>query len=230
MSRPRPSLCSLARAVLLLGVIWTAPDVASADPVKSWEILSAKNGVRVARATEPGSAVYRFRGEVDVTAPPELVVRLLTDVERFHDYVPHFDSATRLEDISEIGEGASATIHQGLNLPMIADRDVVIQLRTRRDGRAWTGNFTALKGSDPAPRSGVVRIEHLEGSWRVEPGAGERGRSCRLTYTHHTDIGGHVPAWLANLGAERSLFDMLEALRAASEASAQESYQSGLRP
>jgi hypothetical protein len=106
-------------------------------------------------------------------------------------------------------------LHQVNALPVIDDRDVVLDTKTWRSEKngkvSWQSTFKAVTNRGPQPIDGMVRIPVMTGAWGVSPGP--RPDTCKVTYITHVEVGGLIPDTLAEHAQLSALSDLLEALR-----------------
>jgi hypothetical protein len=129
---------------------------------------------------------------------PERLFELLTDVEKFVEFMPHVK-------ISRAERQSDGTIinHQELSLPFpITDRQYDVRITNGVKGvgaqRVWESAWTHVPGSG--------NISETRGAWVLTEGG--PGRTL-LLYHVFTDPGGLIPRWAYNLAVTQSLPDLL---------------------
>ena len=106
-------------------------------------------------------------------------------------------------------------LHRVNALPVLKDRDVVLEAVTwshpQPPAPTWRSIFKALSDAGPAAHSDRARIRKLSGSWKIVPT--QDGKGSVVTYLCHTEVGGTVPDFVAELGQVGAIHDMLKNLR-----------------
>jgi hypothetical protein len=89
----------------------------------------------------------------------------------------------------------------------VKDRDVVFRRIRSKDATTGAVEYksTALPEDYPE-QGGRIRMPYLQAIWRFTPL--ESGRT-ELYYQQHSEVGGHIPAWLVNKLAVNIPFDSL---------------------
>jgi hypothetical protein len=181
---------------------------ATADPEDRWKQELQKHGVRVWSRHVEGTRIHQLRATTTMDLPAEQVFAFLCDLEAYTSVIPHMTESRKLW-----GDGDSALYYMVVDPPLVAPRDLCMQVSRARhaDGTlvaAWT---TGGEGC-PAPTKGRVRIERNEGRWRLTPLEGGR---TEVDYVALTDPAGSVPKWLVNRGAPGGVVEVLEGVRKA---------------
>lgn len=187
-------------AALLLG----APD-------DGWSVASRTGDVEVQERARPGSRVREVQTVAVVDAPPAVVRRVVTDWARYPEVMPYTVEGRVVA--TEEG-GRVVHLYTLVDPPLVARRDYTMRLVD--EGADASGALRiSWTPSDrgPPPRQGVVRVTVNEGRWLLEPIDG--GARTRATYRLHTDPGGTVPGFAANLANREALPGVLQAVRRA---------------
>ena len=135
--RPMKIWLSL-RAILLglccLGAVLTA-SAAGAEPPPGYAMIRQGESVTVFR--REGSRAVDLYAERVIAAPPSRVRAVLLDYERHPTFLK------RMAELRVLERGAdSLLVYQRLRLPVIKDRDMVLEVR-------WGGSGAALWCADP---------------------------------------------------------------------------------
>lgn len=168
-----------------------------------WRLREAADEVRYYERAYPGSAIPEFRAEVRIRASLQQVMSVVTDFSSHPDWIHRLRSA----DIVKTVGFTKAYLYQVVDLPLIADRDmlvhgrivpktlgehVVLELEAAPDycrGRTITA-------CEVPNRSGLVRVRQLSGTFdirRIDPDWVE------VSWQQHLDPGGAMPAWATRL-------------------------------
>jgi hypothetical protein len=204
------AIVPLIRALIYLVALVTLSAVGLAKTVpfsvqftdRGFEEIAVDRGVRAYR--HPSSKVVQIGAEGMIPAPPETVVRALTD------YDQHVGRLPRVAESRVLRRGPNWIVaYQRLKLPVISDRDFTLHVRIAREGEVTAIRFEVTQEGGPGPRNGVVRIKNYRGSWQLKA-TGQGDTLARFQST--MDLGGWVPMWLARSGAAKELPDFYSSL------------------
>jgi uncharacterized protein YndB with AHSA1/START domain len=156
--------------------------------------------------------VYRRSGhaidlgaEGDIDAPPEVVLRVLTDYTSHPKWV-HGLALSRV-----IGQtDAALDVYQRLHLPLLEDRDFTLHVEWGADGPRRFIRFHQI-ALGPAPTKGCIRVPLHEGDWALEPVDG--GKRTHAIYRFRMELGGSLPMWLARGRAGKDVPALFDAIR-----------------
>jgi hypothetical protein len=159
-----------------------------------------------------GVTVYRrhahaidLAAEGDISAPPEVVRKVLLDYANHTKWVHDLGESRVLEQGFH-----TLSVYQRLALPMIEDRDYTLQVTWGDDGDArWLRFHTTNAG--PPPHKHVVRMPLHQGSWQLIPIDG--GRRTHAVYRVEMELGGAMPMWLARGRACKDVPGIFEQIR-----------------
>ena len=172
---------------------------------EGYERVGEKAGVEVYRRA--GHAID-LAAEGDIDAPPDVVLKVLTDYGSHPKWV-HGLSVSRVLDKHD----DSLDVYQRLHLPMLDDRDFAMHVRWGGSGGEREIHFATTNDKCPAPPDkGVVRVPVHEGSWQLEPLDG--GRRTHAVYRFKMELGGSLPMWMARGRAAKDVPALFEAIRA----------------
>jgi hypothetical protein len=144
--------------------------------------------------------------EGDFAAPPEKVIRVLTDYQNHPRWNKHLKESRILQRGNDW-----LVVYERLGLPMLDDRDYTLKVRWgQRDGRDWL-EFRTDNAAGPAPRGGAVRVSTHEGYWELEPINGGAGTHAR--YFFHLDLAGSLPGWMAKGHASKDVPHLFDQIR-----------------
>lgn len=170
---------------------------------------SAGRGYALYRRQAPGDAFSTWRLETELAAPPELVERATLANLIEGRRVPAGRRQTLLRR-----EGDVFWIHTEIDVPLAADRDVVLRIERRRDpaNAALRIEWRAEPSAGPAPAAGVVRLQVSRGFWEFRPAGAGR---THARYESYAEPGGPFPAWLVDSMSSDQVLEGLEQLRSA---------------
>lgn len=196
---------------IMAGLIlaWTATTGAAADDDASWTARPGRDGVSLATRERAGSKIREIRAIAEIDAPPERVLAVLADIERYPQIMPPTEQA-RLLRSDENG----AVYYMEINPPVVARRDYCFRVAFDHlpDGKLRSHWVAENSGCLPE-RSGIVRVRSTDGQWVLSP-QGD-GRRTLAEYRCHIEVGGQVPAWMVNSGSVNQLPDVINSLRRA---------------
>ncbi len=204
------------RLALLATLALVAPGAVAleaASPGPGWELANKRDDLIIYTRDNPkvGTRDLVAVGEVD--ASPEAVFRVVTDFDRYPNFMPYVKESKTLKRT----DAQRLTIYSLLSPPLVDDRDYAIDVTMTTGSPANGGVYKSAWVSVPeaAPeRSGIVRVKINTGSWLMEPLEG--GRRSRVTYTVSTHPGGSIPTWVANKSNTVAIPDLFKAVRAQS--------------
>lgn len=198
---------------LTLALIFAAAAFAARADDAGWTLEDRDDdpttGYALYQRRAPGAEFASWRIEAELAAPAELVARVtlanLVEGRR----VP---SGRRQHLLRR--EGDVFWIHTEIEIPMAADRDVVLRIERRRDpaSGALRIDWKAVPEDGPPPAEGVVRMVVSEGFWEFRPTAKNR---THVRYENYAEPGGPFPAWLVDPMTSGQAVDGLEQLRGA---------------
>jgi uncharacterized protein YndB with AHSA1/START domain len=188
-----------------------------------WRLQQETDAVRYFEREHPGSAIPEFRAEVRIRASLQDVMNVLTDFASHPNWIHRLASTSVIRTVGF----AEAYLYQVVDLPLIADRDmlvhgrivpvepgehVVLELEAAPD---YCEDKT-IQACEAAKRSGLVRVRQLSGTFdirRVDPDRVE------VSWQQHLDPGGAVPAWATRLMLKDVPIESLRNLKALVEGS-----------
>lgn len=188
-----------------------------------WRLQQETGAVRYFEREYPGSAIPEFRAEVRIRASLQQVMSVVTDFSSHPDWIHRLRSS----GVVRTAGFAEAYLYQVVDLPLIADRDmlvhgrivpetpgehVVLELEAAPD---YCDDKT-IEACEAPNRSGLVRVRQLSGTFdirRIDPDWVE------VSWRQHLDPGGAVPAWATRLMLKDVPIKSLRNLKALLEAS-----------
>ncbi len=197
-------------ALFLTLLIALSPIVALAD---EWRLAKSGFGIDV-EYRYPDNSVWReFRGQVEVPAKPDRVVRFLQDL----DALPSWHYRTKSATVIKMEGLTSALVHI-VTKPTwpVKQRDVVcrVELNIEQDSDLIHIRLDSVEDSI-AVANNSVRMNKLRARWTIAP-AGESG--SLVTYQTYVEPGGELPSWLFNnIAMDVPLFSLLNLKRALTE-------------
>jgi ribosome-associated toxin RatA of RatAB toxin-antitoxin module len=157
-----------------------------------WRHLTTKDGIEVSEREVPGRAFPIFRGVGIIEAKLYDVFAVISDVERYTEWMYRCVDARQVRRESET---VRYTYNRtGAPWP-VRDRDVVLRSKVIvvEPGRKLHVRFESVEDDSVGPVKGVVRMRRLEGHYKLEALAPEQ---TRVEYQADADPAGRLPAWL----------------------------------
>jgi ribosome-associated toxin RatA of RatAB toxin-antitoxin module len=173
---------------VFLVAVFTQPSLASDE----WRHLTTKDGIEVSEREVPGRAFPIFRGVGTIEANLYDVFAVISDVDRYTEWMH------KCVDAREV-RGESETVRYAYNRTSapwpVSDRDVVLRSETIiiEPGGKVHVRFASVEEESVGPVKGVVRMRRLEGHYKLEALGPEQ---TRVEYQVDVDPGGRLPAWL----------------------------------
>ncbi|CAM3627222.1 START domain-containing protein [Paracidovorax anthurii] len=170
-----------------------------------WSLAKESEGIKVYVRAVEGSPLREFRGEVQIKATPDDVVKVLRDADAFRQWMP--DVAA-----SELLKATDTEQYHYLDNKApwpVSHRDGIYHFTYAKAGDgAVTVRVEAVPDYLPR-REGKVRIPQAQGQWTLVPGTD----GVNVTYQMHASPGGAIPSWLANQTVVDTPYGTLKALR-----------------
>ena len=181
---------------------FAAPAAAQPSPFaaplasRGFEEIAKRGNVQVFQNED--SKIIHFAAIGTFDAPPEKVREILLD------YSSQVGKIGRLSEAKVISKSArGALVYQRLNLPIVSDRDYVLDVNWgERDGQLWIVH-RAITGRGPAAKRGVVRVTEHVGRWRLRPIRG--GTATEACFETRINMAGSIPMWMVRNGTAREL-------------------------
>ncbi len=187
-------MTSPLRSLLMSLFVASLPIVALAEPdvaAKGWSLRQqsedAKNPYKLYARPRSDSDYDEYRMEVPLDAAPEDVLAAIE-----HNMLDPEALPDNFERIVLRREGSAVISHDKIDVPFLADRDVIVRTEMTRDPQ--TGHHVvrwhSVNGEGPPPEDGVVRMPSSRGSWTLTP----HGDGTLAVYESHVELGGSLPA------------------------------------
>lgn len=206
-------LRSLLRVLQAVVVFLYLPTLVLSGPTtgltdEQWTLEANDDGIKVYARSRPDSPVREIRATMEVSATPNRVFAVLLDSDRFVEFMPY------VVEVRTVGRDDSSIwyLYQRISPPLVSDRDYTLRHQSVEDpqqGR-YELRWEAANERGPKIRDGVIRVEVCTGSYIVE--SIDDGARSRLTYRLHTDPGGMLPKWLAEIANVESVPALLRAI------------------
>jgi len=189
----------------------TSVGAVSAQDEAQWTPVSQAPDLSIYERMRKDSGLREFKAVGLIAMPPEVVRRVLDDVDEYPNFMPYVTESRVLERDSK-----SRVSYQRVSPPIVGDRDYTIrvQFETRHlpgGAECYCNRWQTANDLGPTPKAGVTRVKVTEGSWRLEPTSD--GRQTRATYCIYSDSGASLPAYIVNAASKSAIPKLFEAVR-----------------
>lgn len=194
-------------AVTFLGIFFAISFSAIAEEMP-WKLKKDEDGVQAYVRKVEGSSILEYKGTVTVDAGLEAVVRLFEEDARMTEWFHQCAEARSLKTISP----EEKVLYFVISMPWpVKDRDLVFRRIRSKDSVTGAVEYrTSSLTEDYPEQGGKIRMPYLKGLWRFTPLADGR---TEIYYQQHSEVGGHIPAWLVNKLAVNIPFESLSDFR-----------------
>lgn len=210
---PRRTLLCIAGiplfALLASPVVCTAGDPAASAAGTDWTLISQGNDISIYSRVHPGGDIKEYKAVGSVNAAPRALQAVLDDVENYPHFMPYISECRILKR-----EGNSLISYQRISPPFCTDRDYTLRVthetKSTPAGLVYLCHWEQANSLGPDEKTDVLRVKINEGSWLVEPAA---GNTAKATYFIYTDSGGALPGWLAAKANQIAINKLFDAIR-----------------
>lgn len=175
-----------------------------------WDLVKNKDGIKVYNRKMEGSKLKEFKGNVQIKASVNDVVKFLSNHTN-HDKFMYKAKSGSVEIVKKDPTGDFYT-YMIIQTPWPAsNRDLVTKYHkepTEKDGTVII-RVSAVNDIRPEVK-GIVRVENMKGYWKISP---LPNGMVDVTHQAYSSPGGNVPEGLANSASVDAPFEMLESLR-----------------
>ncbi|HXH17594.1 MAG TPA: START domain-containing protein [Chitinophagales bacterium] len=178
----------------------------SAAQPDGWLLEKDKNGIRVYTKKNSKSNLKDSQSIMVINTTAGKAFELFTDFERHNKWMDRIRTSRLLKKVSD----TEFYVYYEVTAPWPAsDRDVVVHYKmTELDSGGF--KMEAIGKPDYVPRKeGMVRVPESHSTWEFIP----KGGKLEVIFTSHSDPGGSIPDWLANMTAADNPYNTLSNLR-----------------
>ncbi len=174
-----------------------------------WVEATRTDGVVIYNRERPGSEIKEVLATGSFDAPLDAVRAVLDDLGHYKDFMPYTkESREILKD-----KDGSVVTYERIAAPLSSERDYTIRVTHKtgtHDGKTVvTHTFSLEKALGPKPVDGVVRLQVLEGHWRLEAD----GKRTKASYYVYTSPGGSIPSFVANMANNTAVPGLFNAVK-----------------
>lgn len=168
----------------------------------NWKLEKDKNGIKVYLSGVKGSSFKAAKVECNITGTYNKLIALLTNVPHFTDWIYHNKLSRVLKRISPY----DFIYYTETSMPWpMSNRDAVIHVQIRTDSLPRFMTITGTGEPRYIPEeSGKVRVPYYKAVWKVTM---PTAQTLAVTYIVELDPGGSIPAWIANMFAEKGPYE-----------------------
>ena len=174
-----------------------------------WSPIKEQGGVQVFSRFSGDRTFREYRGEIEVEAKPDRVVRLLQDLSALPEWHYSLESATLLKTLGF----TDALVHIVIAPPWpLKKRDVVCKVSLKLEEENDAIRITLVDVPDElAVDPAYQRVPSLQAEWLIQPAS---DNSSLVRYTTYTNPGGNIPTWFYNnVAMDVPLFTLLNLRR-----------------
>lgn len=177
--------CGLLAPVLVISAISLAAG-------GEWTKVKDTNGIRVYQRPVPSTDLVEYMAVTSIPEKMEVIGEALRDVDSFHQWVSDCKEARIVKKYDK----NSFITYMVLNPPIIEERDIVLEDKTRYDfdnGKAVISFFSMHYDAIP-PKKGITRVTLMDGDYTME----FLGRDkTKFIYRLKVDPAGSIPKKVA---------------------------------
>jgi len=172
-----------------------------------WKLTKAKDGISVYQSAVKYSNYKSIKVECTLSGNYDKLIAVLNNVGGQKDWVYHNKEAYVLKQIS-LHEFYYYT-EASLPWPM-SNRDAIVHLKMDRDSLNRFLNITSIGVPDYiSEKSGKVRVTSSTIKWNVTM---PTTNTIKIIYIFEADPGGSLPAWVANMFADKGPYETFKKL------------------
>lgn len=181
-----------------------------------WKMVRDEDGIQIYLKKIWADEIQTFRGVIHINSSIDSILAVILDINACAEWVHHCKAPLLLVKKS-FSECYHYQIHQ-LPFPL-QNREFFFHSKATRSPHTGTisiqvnviPDFCVDNDLCPAfPDTNYIRVDHSHGEYLLEP---INKNQTRVTWTHHTNPGGHLPEWLINSLIKKMPFYTLQGLR-----------------
>jgi hypothetical protein len=173
----------------------------------NWKLSKEKDGIRVYQSENKSSNYKSIKVECTLAGSYDKLMAVLNDVSHQKDWVYNSKISYIVNRVSPY----EFYYYTETSLPWpMTNRDAVVHLKMNKDSLGRFLNVTAVSVPYYIPeKSGKVRVPRSAISWNVTM---PTTNTISITYTFEAEPGGSIPAWLANMFADKGPYESFKKL------------------
>ena len=174
----------------------------------NWKLEKDEDGIKVYTSSVAGSSYKSVRVECTIAGTYSKLINILMNVEHFNEWVYHNKTSRLIKKINAY----DLIYYSETHMPWpLSNRDVIIRLQIKTDSlpRFLMITGKSVSGLEPE-HSSRVRVPHYSATWKVTM---PTANTLHISYIVEVDPGGSIPAWIANMYAEKGPFGSFSNLK-----------------
>ncbi|TXT41395.1 MAG: hypothetical protein FD135_268 [Comamonadaceae bacterium] len=156
-----------------------------------WKLEKEGDGIKIYTRLEAGSPYKSFKAVTEVTANRGSIADILRDVNGYVNWFA-FTEKVKLLESSDLN---NKYVYIETQFPWpFGNEDMIYKITFSTEGNVLT-KVTMIGVPDYLPPvTGIGRMKKVNGYILLKP----VGDATEVTYCMHSDLGGNIPAWMAN--------------------------------
>ncbi len=203
MSRTR--ICNLLP--FLMGLVMMLFSDFQTFAQDGWKLEKDKNGIKVYTQKTNSSNLKDSRAVAIINADTREILELFVDVENHWKWMDRIKISRMVKKVSE---SEFFVYYEAVAPWPVSNRDLVTRYRVTMSDN---GSIKIESIGEPnfiPKKDGLVRISEAISSWELIP---REDNTVEVIFTNHSNPGGGVPDWLANMAATDNPYNTLKNLR-----------------
>ncbi|MBX7113252.1 MAG: hypothetical protein K1X64_02875 [Myxococcaceae bacterium] len=195
-------------ASLVFALLCGAPSLAADE---GWQLV-VEGPITVKNREKPGApAIKEVWAEGEIAAPVRDIQEALMTPKRFKNFMPNLKDSY---EVSKPAADGSTFVYTMLNLPVVSNRDYVVQVWLEESaadgGTTFRNRWSAVPDKLPE-RSNFVRVKVNDGSWQVKA-IGDGSKSW-VVYKFSFDPAGSIPGFVTSMGNKQAVTETFNAVQ-----------------
>lgn len=173
----------------------------------TWQLSKAKDGIRVYQSAVKYSNYKSIKVECTLEGDYDKLIAVLNNVSGQKEWVYNNKTSYIIKRVNP----HELYYYSETSLPWpMSNRDAVVHLKMNKDSLNRFLNITSVSVPDYlAEKSGKVRVTRSTVSWNVTM---PTAKTISIIYIFEADPGGSIPAWVANMFADKGPYESFKKL------------------
>jgi hypothetical protein len=173
----------------------------------NWKLSKEKDGIKVYQSAVKNSNYKSIKVECTLEGSFDKLIAVLNNVTGQKDWVYHNKEAYIIKQVSP----HEFYYYTEASLPWpMSNRDAIVHLKMNRDSLNRFLKITSVSVPDYiAEKSGKVRVTKSTVTWNVTM---PTTKTISIDYIFEAEPGGSLPAWIANMFAEKGPYETFKKL------------------
>ncbi len=173
----------------------------------NWKLSKEKDGIKVYQSAVKNSDYKGIKVECTLEGNYDKLIAVLNNVSHHKDWVYNNKASNIIKQINPYEFYYYTETH--LPWPM-SNRDAVVHLKMSKDSLNRFLKITSVSEPGYIPeKSGKVRVPKSTVNWNVTM---PTVKTISIIYTFEAEPGGSLPAWLANMFADKGPYESFKKL------------------